>query len=478
VNFYPRSFLGLIVLGAMLAMLPLLAAIVYASFTVDDLTRRSDEAVKQASAVATLGYAVDEELGQMERILRQYEQLRDPMLLDDYATVRLDWHRSIESYSAIPLLAQMAGRVSAMHDAEVAAYRELRSGAPGLARLKETLGSIRQDLQVVVERASRIMAAEREAFRLRGEAVWQRLIVAMLLALALTGLMLWTGRRMLARLLMRFELAVLALGQGRLTRRIKLRGPADLQRVGMRLEWLRRRLLALENERTRVLRHVSHELRTPLAAIREGASLFADGVAGPLTPNQEKVAGIMRRNVLRLQRLIDSMLSMQQANHAREKMETSEVRLDTLVKQTLATHGLAMRGRNLRVASTLEPLTVEGGGEALATLAGNLISNAVKFSPEGGLLEISLVRQGRKAVLDVIDEGPGISAEDRERIFEPFFRGNSSNGVAGVGLGLAIAHEFALAHQGTLEVIAREGGAHLRLQLPLAVTAAEPEAAI
>jgi len=472
VNLYPRSFLRLIVLGNVLAMLPLLAAIGYASFTVDNLSRRSDDAVRQASRVATLGYAVDEELGQMERILRQYEVLRDPMLLEDYAVVRQEWRTSVGGFAAIPLLDGLRLRIDGMRKAEEAAYRGLGGRAEGLQHLKATLVSVRRGLPALLEEANRMMEAERETFHQQAAVLWQRLMAALLSALALTALLLWIGRRTLAQLWSRFERAVLALGEGRLDRRIRLKGPEDMQRVGRRLEWLRKRLVALETERTRVMRHVSHELKTPLATLREGASLLNEGIAGPLTPQQAKIAGIMQTNSVRLQVLIDGLLNLQQASHARDQMETGPVRFDKVVEQTLDTYQLAARDRHLRISGSLAPLTVEGGGEALATLANNLVSNAIKFSPDGGTVRVTLAREGGQAVLDVVDDGPGIRPEERERVFEPFFRGAAGKGVSGAGLGLAIAQEFALAHRGSLQVVERDQGGHFRVQLPLAEASA------
>jgi len=467
VNLYPRSFLRLIVLGNVLALLPLLAAVGYASLTVDDLARRSEVTVRQASRAATLGYALQEDLNHMERILRQYEVLRDPSLLDEYLAVRQEWRQSTEGYAAISLLASLAVRVRDMQQTEAAAYANLGARAEGLPQLKATLVALKGRLHPLLDDANGLVEAEREAFRLKVENLRERLMAAMLAALALTGLLVWVGRRMVARLWSRFERAVLALGEGRLERRIHLKGPEDMQQVGSRLEWLRKRMVALEKDRTRVMRHASHELKTPLATLREGASLLSEGVAGPLTPQQAKIAGIMQTNALRLQGLIDGMLRMQQASHARDQMETGAIRLDLLIEQTLATLQISARNRRVRVTGSLAPLTVEGSGEALATLADNLISNAIKFSPDGGVVHITLTREGENAVLDVIDDGPGVSIEDRERVFEPFYRGAAGKGVAGAGLGLAIAHEFALAHRGRLEIVESTQGAHFRANLPL-----------
>lgn len=466
-NLYPRSFLRLIVLGNVLAILPLLAAIGYASLTVTDLAQRSETTVRQASRAATLGYALQEDLTHMERILRQYEVLRDASLLDEYVVERKEWRQSAEEYAAMPLFADLAGRVRDMQQREAAAYEKLGTHAEKLPLLKAALTSIKRDLDPLLGDANRLIEAEREAFRMSAESLRERLIAAMFSALALTGLLVWFGRRTVARLWSRFERAVQALGEGRLERRIHLKGPEDMQQVGSRLEWLRKRMVTLEKDRTRVMRHASHELKTPLTTLREGASLLSEGLAGPLTEQQAKIAGIMNTNALRLQGLIDGLLRMQQASHARDQMQTSPIRFDKIIEQTLATIQLAARNRKLRITGSLAPLTVEGNSEALATLADNLISNAIKFSPDGGVVHITLTREGDNAALDVIDDGPGIGGEDAKRIFAPFYRGAAGKGVPGAGLGLAIAHEFALAHRGSLEIVEREGGAHFRASLPL-----------
>jgi len=472
VNLYPRSFLRLILVGNVIAALPLLAAVGYASLTVDNLSRRSEDAVRQSSRASTVGYALQEELSLMERIVRQYEVLHDRSLLDEYGAAHQEWRVYSADYATIPLLADLAGQIDNMRKTEMIAYEKFGTQAETLPQMKMTLLSLRRTLNAMLTSANIQVEREREEFRLMAARLWDRLMAALLAALALTGLLLWLGRRMVAQLWSRFERAVLALGEGRLDRRIRLKGPEDMQRVGRRLEWLRRRMLVLENERTRIMRHASHELKTPLAALREGANLLSEGVGGPLTPQQARIAGIMQVNSLRLQALIEGVLRMQQASHARDHMETSTIRLDKLIEQALATLQLAARDRRVRITGSLAPLSIEGSEEALATLVNNLLSNAVKFSPDGGMVRITLTGEDGKAVLDVADEGPGISAEDRERIFEPFFRGSAGKGVPGAGLGLAIAHEFVLAHRGELEVVDSERGAHFRASLPLQEAAA------
>jgi two-component system sensor histidine kinase GlrK len=403
----------------------------------------------------------------MERKILQFEVLRTPALLDDYAEERQAWQKEAAELARIPLSTSFAPRIAAMLTNENGLYRQVVADPRQAAALREALIQARTETTALLDELGRQVQTERESFRTEARLLRQRLLIGMGMAFALAAILFWLGRKLLARLLSRFERAVVALGQNRLNRRIRLKGPQDLQWVGSRLDWLRRRLLALEEQRTRILRHVSHELKTPLAALREGTSLLNEGIAGPLTPQQARIADIMQGNVLRLQALIDGLLKMQQAGHLRERIEPVPVRLDELIQQILITHQLATRDKHLHISGTLAPLAVDGGREELTTVLDNLIANAIKFSPDHRQVRVTLSRRADLAVVDVVDEGPGVPEGDREKIFEPFFRSPATRAASGVGLGLAIARELALAHQGNLDLMPSTAGSHFRLVLPL-----------
>lgn len=467
-NLYPRSFLRLILLGWLVMALPLLVAIAFASVSLTHLSVRSEAAMQQAAEATRLGWELDEDLLLMERILRQYEALRDPSLLDDYALARNEWRQNGAGFTRVPLLTPLSGRVKELLFLEAEAYRQLTTNNRDPQVLRDALSDINGRTVGIIGEVSKLADAERVTFRAETETLQQQLLIALSLAFLLAGALFWFGRRIVARLLKSVERAVIVLGNNLLEDHISLKGPDDLRWIGKRLDWLRRRMLALQDERTRILRHVSHELKTPLAALREGASLLSEGVAGPLSPQQEKIAGIMQGNVLRLQRLIDGLLKLQQAEHVRERIEPVPLRLDEMIQQILATHKLAARDKRLRITGSLAPLTVAGGHEEVTTIIDNLLSNAIKFSPPHGTVRLMLTRDNKSAVLDVIDEGPGVPETERKMIFAPFYRSPGTKSVAGVGLGLAIAREFAMAHRGSLDFVASNEGAHFRATLPLA----------
>ena len=469
-NLYPRSLMRMLVIGNIVVILPLVAAVVYAAVTVDDLALHSETVVQETASVAALSRDMREDLAHMTRLMGQFETLRDPSLLLEYDAVRTDWRRDADDFSRLPLLDGMQNPIGIIRDREEAAHRNLGSNAEGNTQLIAALRDITGSLDTLQREANRRLDAEQQSFRLRSSTLWQRLMTALLCAITLTAVLLWLGRRAIARMWSRFDRAVRSIGDGQLDRRIRLKGPDDLQRLGRRLEWLRRRLQSLESERTRVMRHASHELRTPLAALREGVNLLDEGVAGPLTPQQTRIAGIMKSNAARLHGLIESLLHLQQASHARDTNDASAIRFDQVVTHALATCRLAARQRRLHISGSLAPLVVKGNAEAVATIVGNLLSNAVKYSPDGGAVRVTLAATDGFARLDVMDQGPGISVEDRERLFTPFFRGAAGKDAPGSGLGLAIAREFAQGCGGTIDVVPSAQGAHFRAKLPLMLT--------
>lgn len=466
-NLYPRSFLRLILTGWLLTALPLLVAIAFASLSLSRLTERSAASMRETAEATRIAWELDEDILTMERLLRQYEALQDASLVEDYLLARKEWASHLDELVRLPLLAPLSQDAQTMRSLEAAAQAPLLASERDPQPLLRTMETLKAQTSHLVKEIDHSTEAERQTFRSEAEALQQQMLIAIALALFAALLLFWAGQRTVAQLFQGVERAVIALGNNLLERPIALKGTDDLRWIGKRLDWLRKRMLALQEERTRILRHVSHELKTPLAALREGTSLLADGVGGPLSPQQEQIAAIMQGNVQRLQALIDGLLQLQRAEHVRDRIEPETLRLDELIQQILATHTLAARDKQLRITGRLAPLTVVGGREEITTIIDNLLSNAVKFSPPRGTIRIELSRDRHHAVFDVFDEGPGVPEAERKMIFEPFYRSPDAKAIAGVGLGLAIAREFAIAHRGTLEYLPDEANTHFRATLPL-----------
>jgi len=245
--------------------------------------------------------------------------------------------------------------------------------------------------------------------------------------------------------------------------------------IGERLNWLRLRLVELEADKARFLRHISHELKTPLASLREGVSLLQDGVGGVLSEDQIEIVQILGHNAGVLQGQIEDLLRFNAAAFEARQLHRQRVNLLHLVEAQVEAQQLQWRARELCV--TVEsntrsgaPILLEIDADKIGTALGNLLSNAIRFSPNGGSIRITLGTRPGLTLIQIDDEGSGVAEADRLRIFEPFFRGERQpvGAIRGSGIGLSIVHEYIAAHGGRIELLPEQPGAHFRIEIPYA----------
>ena len=250
-----------------------------------------------------------------------------------------------------------------------------------------------------------------------------------------------------------------------------------------------RRAMAAQNKRLRELDRlkdeflslVSHELRTPLTSIRGYLDLVLDEEAGELNAEQRRFLEAVERNSGRLLRLVGDLLFVAQADAGRLSLEQAKVDLAALAADCVegAAPAAAEKSINLVLAATAVPAFV-GDRVRLAQVLDNLVSNALKFTPEGGTVEVSTKLNGNHVSVEVSDTGIGIPVADQPRLFERFFRSSVADdqAIPGTGLGLAIVKAIVEAHKGEIEIDSKEGrGTTIRVDLPLAAEAEEIEEA-
>jgi two-component system sensor histidine kinase GlrK len=321
--------------------------------------------------------------------------------------------------------------------------------------------NLAQQAQFLIETQNDALAKRIENARRR---LMREVIAASVLAVSLAlAFGIW-----LARPFKRLEHAIVGLGQNRLDEPIDIRGPADIRRVSQQLEWLRLRLTELDADKARFLRHVSHELKTPLAALREGVSLLEDGVTGPLNPAQLEVAQILNQNTVSLQGQIEALLRFNAAAFEARELRRERTELLPLIEEQIEAQRLQWQAHGLRVRAEGEPLTVTVDRTKLGTAIANLLSNAIRYSARGGVINIVVSSTPDSACIDVNDAGPGIAESDRDRIFEPFYRGERQpeHAVKGTGIGLSIVQEYIAAHGGRITLQPSGPGARFRIELP------------
>src|SRR5918911_2464808 len=468
---YPRSFLGLLLTGFTLVMIPLVGALAYSAWNTERLAGLSRSAVFNASQAARASRSLVDRIAAIERVAQQMAVLNDPELAVDYAKVHRSFKQLADEIAQLPLDESQSSALTRTVEQEQSLYDLLtEQPRPRLDRkiVSERMDNLIDSAREVLAINNRIVDREVHRLSLKAEQVQRGLIVLVLLSTAVALTIALALTRYIARPISEIDGAIRQLGGADFSKPIAVRGPEDLRYLGRRLDWLRRRLDEFETQKNRFLRHVSHELKTPLTALREGAELLNDQVAGPLVPAQKQVVSIMRDNSVKLQRLIEELLDYQRALHAAASLEIKPIELDELVRDAARPHELAAQAKGLRLTIDAQPVMLEADPQKLRSIVDNLISNAVKFTPSGGTIAVRARSAGREAVIEVLDTGPGVPAEERDSIFNLFFRGRtkSESSVKGSGLGLAIARELVEAHGGQIAVVGGAQGGHFRVTLP------------
>ena len=467
------SFRQLLVI-AFLVIAALLAAVSMRGLsTLDQLLSQSREAAQRAVRASADAQVLAERGTAMERSARQYVVLDDRVLRERFGAAAHDAQEALSRLESEGLPAALVATWRQRLDAVDAQLGGPRSTAS--ARDELLAGEFREMHATGVEIGERVrrtaeernqtlVAAQERARRRLGQQVLGAIILAVVLALAFG---LW-----LAKPLQRLERAIVGLGENRLDVPIEIRGPLDVREVGRRLDWLRIRLADLEADKARFLRHVSHELKTPLAALREGVALLEEGVAGTLSDSQREVARILRQNTAALQRQIEALLRFNAAAFEARSLVRRKTELGELVHRLIDEQSMQWRARKLKVNVTGGPLWSDVDADKLAVALSNLLSNAIRFSPVGGNIDVSLWRHPQAARIEIWDEGPGVAEADRERVFEPFYRGERqpADALRGSGIGLSIVNEYVAAHGGRVELLSEGPGARFRIELPHATT--------
>lgn len=468
-SYYPRSFLKLIAIGFVLVALPLVIALASATYSIGRLANHSEHAVNQAARIARDSRVLVEEITTMERSIRQYAILGDEALLESYHASRNKFQATAQELRSLLHDPTRQEEVAALLAGEMALNRSIVAH-PESQGLPEQFAALAAQARKVFAQANDQIDREVETLQDMASRT-RRLLALQLLALVPVAAMLIAGFTFLiVKPIRHLDSEIRRLGQGKLDEAVTVDGPEDLRYLGERLDWMRSRLLELEQQKSRFLRHISHELKTPLTALREGAELLSEGVAGELTPTQMEVTGILRNNTLRLQKLIEDLLDYNTLQGGAVSLVLSPVKLNDLVREVGENQGLALQAKNLRLDLTGPAIEIEADGAKLRTVVDNLLSNAIKFSPPGETIRITLSRELDRALLEIADKGPGVAPQDRERLFEPFYQGlrQPASHVKGSGLGLSIVKELIHAHHGSIELIEPDAtGTRFRLSLPL-----------
>ena len=256
---------------------------------------------------------------------------------------------------------------------------------------------------------------------------------------------------------------VAAITAGELDRRVpEPAAPDEVGQLARTMNGMLDRLQQAQQRQRRFVSDASHELRTPLAAIRTRVEV---GLAHPDRTDWVSLGRQVHREGGRLDQLVDELLALSSANGDGGRPGAEPVDLDELVLVEL--DALRARGAVVVELAALCPVRLPGRPEQLRSVVRNLLDNAERHAST--TVTVSLSADGTAAELTVADDGEGVPAADRDRVFEPFFRLQAARDrrSGGAGLGLAIVRDAVTAHRGTVWFADPETGARVHVRLPL-----------
>jgi two-component system phosphate regulon sensor histidine kinase PhoR len=224
----------------------------------------------------------------------------------------------------------------------------------------------------------------------------------------------------------------------------------------------------MEGMRRDFISNVSHELRTPLAGIRAAAETLQEGALDDHDAAHEFL-GHIQRETDRMTQLVEELLELSRIESGAAPMHFAQIDASALITDTVRRFARQAERAGLRLEARTPagPLPIIGDAERLERALGNLVANALKFTPAGGAVTLSAEATNHEIAISVSDTGIGIEPDQQSRVFERFYKADRGRGGAGIGLGLAIVKHIILAHEGTVAVESRAGrGSTFTMRLP------------
>ena len=460
-TYYPRSFTILVIVAMGVLTVPLASGLINAVHILQGVVDTQREFTRTSLTITRDVRHVIESVSQLQRAAGQYHLLQDP----DFApTVRMrydDLQAQLDGLDGLLIDPTAHATLTRLIASSRSLYPRFKPGifldSKQFNTLDPAFDALHESARLLLTQADAAVQQELLALETTVKSTRQRLIVLALALIPLTLLLAAVFSWMINRPIKQLKASIQQLGRADLAPLPSISGPQDMVELGREIDWLRQRLQALEDQKLRFLRHVSHELKTPLASLREGVGLLGDELAGSLNTRQRSIVDIMDKSSRELLQRIEDLLRYGSRNPDGGHPAAALQSLPDCLAAVLTRHQLLLTARQIQIDRQLDETALRVERAQLETILDNLISNAIKFSPEGGRILVSSARREQAIEVCVCDQGRGIPEHERSRVFEPFFQGSHQPDCAikGSGLGLSIVREYLLDAGGRIEVIDR-----------------------
>ncbi|MBT2969869.1 MAG: HAMP domain-containing protein [Candidatus Thiodiazotropha sp. (ex Ctena orbiculata)] len=311
------SFSSLLLGGFLVVLFPLLGGLFNISYQLDRIAADGRRAVLVTEEVTLLSRQMAEAVLSLQRASGQYYVLEDPALLGRLEKSHQRILDTIAGLRGMPLDENQVALLDDIASRESSLFQQLkntrRTGADDFESFKPDFDHIHQSVSTLTDQLGTLIQQQQAKLRMMADLaqrtmIWQS-AAFIVLSLLLAALLSW----LLSRPVRQLSTSISRLGDDDLETRVAVTGPSDMVSLGNQLDWLRMRLIELEEDKQRFFRQVSHELKTPLAALWEAVDLLSNEVEGELTLQQTEILGIMRSSVRALRERIEELLNYQHA---------------------------------------------------------------------------------------------------------------------------------------------------------------------
>ncbi|GHB70101.1 sensor histidine kinase [Psychrosphaera saromensis] len=455
-SIYHLSIKTLTLMGFGLVALPLVFAFLYSANQVNQLSQQGTSAIFNVAELVENNRQISQTLIRLERFASQYLVLKEQELLKQYTEQKHELKtvlaREFKSYNDEQfsiLVQQFDGKVKEIDQliqtpsANSVNLELLQSRFKQLALVNQKL-SLHSN-QIINQQANNMVAS---GDQVKKTMMFSLLVIPMTLLIAGVFIVLIT--RPLKELINKIKL----LEQGNFQLPITVEGSTEIEEIADALELMRRRLHALELQKSSFIRHISHELKTPLAAIREGTELLYDNSVGDLNNDQQEVTNIIRTSVTRLQRLIEDLLDFNIVLDSTSLQDAEVINLNQEIEQALSLWALDIKRKQLTVIKQVDDISLQCNSKQLSVILDNILSNAIKFSPNKGSITIKAWIEQQRLQLTITDQGVGIEPSLYNKIFDAFYQGPTAHNsqIKSSGLGLTIVKELLMRLNGTITI--------------------------
>jgi two-component system sensor histidine kinase GlrK len=477
-HFRPRSFINLVTGGLVVVSLPLIVGLFTTKIHLDKLVSQSVALVEHSVSATHDAQQLFEYTRNQERNIRLYDIVGENQYLEEASL----WHNKIynllEQLKQLPvdqnfqnLLIQFQALEGSILSSLQLAHQNPEQQEKNIATAITTFSDLDKRALLINSAINTFMNHELSKLKASKLAAQKTLLWQTLSFILLTVIMILILAFIISQPIKQINQGIDRLGRGDFSTPVFISGPKDLETLGEKINWLRKRLFNLERDKTKFIAHISHDLKTPLASIMEGSGILQEELVGPLNKRQLAVTEILTKNSIKLQKLIDNILNFNMAKAGGKPKGHILIPLKPLIEQVAYEQTTQMLSKNISLDLHLENVTILGDRKQLETLFDNLFSNAVKFSPKKGVVCCNLRKMQTEVKCIISNTGPVIPTEEKDKIFTPFYqvKNNNSSHTQGSGLGLAIVKEYVLQHNGTVSVLDHNSGGHFMVTFPLII---------